>query len=125
MASYGVFLAACGFTYNGPEGHIGFAPKLTPENFKAAFTAAEGWGSFSQEKKGGNATAEIALKWGRLRLRSITLAAEAKPASATVEVNGKPFAAILTFAPGAYTLTLPSDVTLAAGQTLRIYSKTS
>jgi len=29
MASYGVFLAACGFEYHGPHGHIGFAPRLT------------------------------------------------------------------------------------------------
>ena len=28
MASYGVFLAACGFEYHGPQGHIGFAPRL-------------------------------------------------------------------------------------------------
>ena len=24
-------------------GHLGFAPKVTPENFQAAFGAAEGW----------------------------------------------------------------------------------
>ena len=31
MASYGVFLAACGFEYHGPRGHIGFAPRLVPK----------------------------------------------------------------------------------------------
>jgi non-lysosomal glucosylceramidase len=42
MASYGTYLAACGYEYDGPKKHLGFAPRLTPENFKAAFTSAEG-----------------------------------------------------------------------------------
>lgn len=48
MAAYGAFLGVCGFEYHGPKGEIGFAPRLTPENFRAAFTAAEGWGAYSQ-----------------------------------------------------------------------------
>ena len=52
MASYGVFLAACGFEYHGPRGHLGFAPRLTPDKFRAPFTAAEGWGTFIQERTG-------------------------------------------------------------------------
>ena len=31
MASYGVFLAACGYEYHGPKGVSRFAPRLTPE----------------------------------------------------------------------------------------------
>ena len=49
MASYGALIAISGFEYHGPKGHIGFAPRLTPENFKAPFTAAEGWGSYEQQ----------------------------------------------------------------------------
>ena len=53
MASYSLFLAACGFSYNGPAGVIGFDPKVGPDDFKAPFTAAEGWGSFEQKKPAG------------------------------------------------------------------------
>jgi hypothetical protein len=116
MASYAVFLALCGFDYDGPAGKISFAPRITPENFKSAFTAGEGWGSFSQKAEGGNLKAEIAVKWGQLRLRSISLATDSKPASATVEVNGKSIPVQLSHANGTATLTFPEDVTLTAGQ---------
>lgn len=48
MASYGVFLGACGFEHHGPKGHIGFAPRIAPENFKCAFTSSHGWGTYRQ-----------------------------------------------------------------------------
>jgi hypothetical protein len=73
MASYGVFLAACGFEYHGPRGHLGFAPRIRPENFKVAFTSAEGWGTFSQKTGPTAFNAEVAIKWGKLRLRSLSL----------------------------------------------------
>ena len=71
MASYGTFITACGFTYHGPTGRIGFAPKLNPENFSAPFTVAEGWGTYSQIRKGKQQEHRIALKYGRLKLQHI------------------------------------------------------
>ena len=103
MASYGVYLAACGFEYHGPKGHLGFAPRLVdqvaatgPEKFAAtrfqcAFTAAEGWGSFAQEQQATAIKAAIAVKWGKLRLRTLALAlGEHKFANAVkVTINGR------------------------------------
>ena len=73
MASYGVFIAACGFEYHGPKKQMGFAPKLTPENFKAAFTAAEGWGTLSQSRTDISQTNRIEVKSGGLRVKSLAL----------------------------------------------------
>ena len=73
MASYGVYLAACGFEYHGPKGIIGFAPKITPENFKSAFTSAEGWGIFSQNRANGKQTSKIAMKYGQLKMKIFRL----------------------------------------------------
>lgn len=73
-ASYSLFLAACGFHYDGPAGVIGFAPKLAPEDFKAPFTASEGWGTFEQKQGAdGKWTARIKIARGRLVLNEIRL----------------------------------------------------
>ena len=71
MASYGVFLAACGFEYNGPKRSIGFAPKVLPDNFKAAFTTSSGWGVFTQKRYQSKQVHSIGLKYGTLQLKSL------------------------------------------------------
>ncbi len=122
MASYGVFLAACGFSYHGPRKHIGFAPRLTPQNFKAPFTAAEGWGSFSQKLQGGSFEAEIYLAWGKLRLRTITLVLlESAPASSVrVRLNTRVVKASHEISGNQLRIILLSETKIAAGQTLQI-----
>ncbi len=116
MASYGVFLAACGFEYHGPKRHIGFAPKLTPENFKAAFTSAEGWGSLSQSRTDKAQTNRIEVKWGGLRLR--TLAFELPPGAtlktATVLAGSKRIQVKALQNGQRVELTLAKEVTLQA-----------
>jgi len=118
MASYGVYLAACGFEYHGPNGHLGFAPRLTPENFQAAFTAAEGWGSYRQSRQPGSQTHAIEMKLGQLELNSLAcelapntqlkgvtvmqganrVAAQAAQTGTRIEIT---FAGRLTLKPGA------------------------
>jgi uncharacterized protein (DUF608 family) len=71
MASWGVYTALAGYEYDGPKGHIGFAPRITPEDFRAAFTAAEGWGTFSQTRDGKMQREMIHVRWGRLSLKSL------------------------------------------------------
>jgi non-lysosomal glucosylceramidase len=72
-ASYSLFLAACGFSYNGPAGVIGFDPKIAPGDFKAPFTAAKGWGTFQQKNDGGKWSASLKIRYGSLTLREIQL----------------------------------------------------
>jgi hypothetical protein len=73
MASYGSFIAICGFEYHGPNATIGFAPRILPENFRAPFTAAEGWGTYGQKSDKSGFQAEIKVRKGRLRLQTIKL----------------------------------------------------
>lgn len=71
MASYGLFTAVSGFEYDGPAGYLAFSPRLTPEDFRGAFTGAEGWGSLAQQREAGRQHAQIEVKWGRLTLRRL------------------------------------------------------
>jgi non-lysosomal glucosylceramidase len=88
MASYGVFLAICGFDYHGPKGIIEFAPKMTRGNFRAPFTVAEGWGSFSQTRSNEKQTNLLKITYGRLKLNQINLEPKAPSVKVEMLVNG-------------------------------------
>ncbi len=91
MASYGTFINACGFTYHGPLGQIGFAPRFSSENFKAPFTAAEGWGSYSQQSNKKEFSAQLNVHHGKLNLRKLNfeLDKNLKASSVRVALNSK------------------------------------
>jgi len=122
MASYGVFLAVCGFEYHGPKGHLAFAPRLTPEHFRAPFTAAEGWGTFTQKRENGRQTQELAIHWGRLRLRSLVfeLAADMQPNQVTVLLGDRTVAANHQVDGRRLKLALGSELVVEPSNLLRI-----
>jgi non-lysosomal glucosylceramidase len=122
MASYGVFLAACGYEYHGPKGHLGFAPRLAPEDFRAAFTTAEGWGAFSQNREGQVQRETIEVRRGRLRLRTLAfaLAENAKPKKVDVLAGGKPVAVTHVLEGNRVLITLAADAELLAGQKIEV-----
>jgi uncharacterized protein (DUF608 family) len=116
MMSHGVYLAMCGYEYHGPRGHLGFAPKVTPEDFRAAFTAAEGWGLYRQKRGRGRQTCDIEVRYGKVRLT--TLSFEVDGPIRTVTVRGERVPHQVT---GSRVLvTLPAAVTVRAGSTLSI-----
>ncbi len=119
MASYGVYLAACGFEIHGPKGHIGFAPKLTPENFKCAFTSAEGWGRFAQRVEGEKLTAEIVVRWGKLIVKTIALENQ-HAHSVKVRLGGKSIPAKFNRDKSRILLSLENVTTIGAGEMIEI-----
>ena len=117
MASHGIYLAACGFEYHGPRQHIGFAPRLTPEDFKCAFTSAEGWGSYSQIIRGGKLAGEISVRWGGLKLKTIALQT-ASATSVQVSLAGKSLDTRLQRDGKRVLLILREALAIRAGETL-------
>ncbi len=95
MASYGAFITACGFEYHGPKGYMRFAPKWDAENFKAPFTAAEGWGTYSQLQTKGKMVCGLDVKYGQVELKNFSVDAHKGVSykSATVTISGKPVVA--------------------------------
>ena len=45
MSSYGLFVAATGFSCHGPKGEVGFDPRFPGEHHRFAFIAPDGWGT--------------------------------------------------------------------------------
>ena len=91
MASWGVYLALAGFEYHGPKAEITFAPKITPDDFKAAFTFSKAWVVFAQKRKDSAQFNSLKIRKGELELRNVSLEypAEIKRPQAFVSIDGK------------------------------------
>ncbi len=74
LSSWSVLLALQGFIYDGPRQTIGFQPVWQPEDHASFFSAAKGWGVFTQSRKPSMQQATIALKFGTLEVKTIILA---------------------------------------------------
>jgi hypothetical protein len=122
MASFGAYLAVCGCRYDGPQGYLGFAPRLSPENFRAAFLAAEGWGTFAQTIQNNRQAARILVRWGRVRLNTISLGigAATRPRNVRVTIGNLPVDATLQVESEQAFVRLAKDRVLNVGDELTV-----
>jgi hypothetical protein len=122
FASWGVYTALAGYEYHGPKEHLGFAPRITPEDFRAAFTCAEGWGTFSQKRNDKTQDEKIEIRWGRLKLKSLAFAVPDNLPRVKVNVTaaGKSVAVDYALNDGRLVIILKNELVLSEGQTLEI-----
>ena len=122
MASYGVFTAVCGFEYHGPSGYIAFSPRITPEDFRAAFTSAAGWGTFAQRRSDSEQSETLDVRWGELRVATLAfeLPSDVSVESVTVETQDAKLDIEFKQTENRVTISLREPVVLAAGQQLRV-----
>jgi non-lysosomal glucosylceramidase len=127
MASYGTFISACGFQYHGPKGHMAFDPKISPENFKAPFTSAEGWGTFRQSQSAGKQLNSVEIMYGKLRLKTfaVTPGKGMVIKHAVVKLGGKSQQVTLSKQEGKYMLDFQSELELTPSQKLEIMFETT
>jgi len=121
MASYGAFIAASGYESHGPQGYLGFAPKVrNGDHFKCAFTAAGGWGSYEETSKGEQFDASISVKWGSLQLKSLGLELPTAASSVEVTLEGQALSASLQTIKGKRRVVLDEGIELQRGQALKV-----
>ena len=122
MASFGIYLSACGYEYHGPKGYFGFAPKLSPDDFRAAFTTAEGWGTCAQKREAGMQTDTLQLNYGQLNLKQLgfVLAAGAQATSVQVTLDGAVLAVDHRMADERVVIELGDATTIQTGQLLEV-----
>ena len=122
MASFGVYDAICGWKYHGPNAHMEFNPKLTPENFKAAFLAAGAWGTYRQRISASGMTASLKVASGKLSLKKVTLNAPPHLAAAKLRVSlaGRHTAAAVAYSGGSYIVTFEQELLITGDTPLSI-----
>jgi hypothetical protein len=122
MASYGVFINICGYYYHGPKGELSFLPKLTPENFKSAFTVAQGWGAYAQTFANNTQQVVIKLVYGKLCLNklSITRFDEKNVISTIVKIDNQEVSSSITENNDCIDILFDGVVTIATDQELTV-----
>lgn len=125
MSSWGVLLAAQGFSYRGPDGFIGFDPVINPSDHRSFFTAAEGWGTFDQKRDARSQIDRLTLAYGRLSLRTFVchLPSGIEPASVIVKVSREAVKFDATLEGSALAIHFRNAVFLSPGKTLVVSVK--
>jgi hypothetical protein len=120
MSVWSMLLACQGFVYDGPAGQIGFQPVWQPEDHTSFFSAAEGWGLFSQRRDATTQTDRIELRYGKLRAASLVfqLPEGAKPTEVVVRLGDRTLPSTLAREGREARVTLDRHVLLAPGDAL-------
>ncbi len=88
MASYAVMTALAGFSYNGVEGRMGFAPRVSEKEFKVFWSVGSGWGTYAQSVSGGKTKVTVEVVYGKLELSRLDIGVKAAR-KASARAGGK------------------------------------
>jgi non-lysosomal glucosylceramidase len=131
MASYGVFLAACGFHTHEPTGLLRFDPKLGAGDFAAPFVTGGAWGRFTQCHEKADAASRIVagyeVRHGALKLAVLELrpAASGRVVASSVKLGGRALPHSVTFDAGLARVKLAEPVVVRAGESLSVEMETT
>ncbi|HUW61891.1 MAG TPA: GH116 family glycosyl-hydrolase [Candidatus Bathyarchaeia archaeon] len=128
MSVWSLLLAAQGSSYDGPAGRIGFAPVWRPDDHVSMFTAAEGYGLFTQKQDPSGQTDRIEMRGGQLKVAQLAFETPVgkAPTGVTVTRNGsgkKLATAAPAAGPSKLAVKLEEPVVLKKGDVLEVTVK--
>jgi hypothetical protein len=103
-----------------------FAPKWDAAHFKAPFTAAEGWGSYAQQRSDDVMKCTLEPKYGQVQLSifSVEMPKGGKVKAATVTLGGQAVPAKWKQTGGSVLVSLQNRMTFKAGELFVLTIKT-
>jgi len=123
MSSWYMLEAAGGRVYHAPRGLLAFDPRVTPDDFRGLFIAAEGWGSFAQRRGANSQDNELRLAWGSLALSALRLGLPAEAGETPgvlVHLDGAEMAVETRVEDGQSLIDFASGLELTAGGELTV-----
>ena len=102
-------------------------PVWKPQYHVSFFTAAQGWGLFSQKREGNAQRHCIDVKYGKLKVNRLVLELPEGTKAIAVSVEKDEVAVTSQFSEAGDELTVqvPGSITINAGQTLSVVVKTT
>ncbi len=122
MSVWSVLLACQGFLYDGPGAVIGFKPVWQPEDHASFFTAAQGWGIFTQQRQGNRQIERIDVKYGSLRIKTLVfkLPGAEKLKNVAVTLAGRKLRAKAEQEGNQITIVAAQDIVVSAGEAIEV-----
>ncbi len=124
MASWGVLTGLAGFSCHGPKAHLGFAPRISPDDFRVAFTTPEGWGTLAQRREGSRQINQVQVKWGEVRIKTLGLELPSPASIQQIRTGGSEEPLEFRQEDRSVQIDMPEEVRLIAGEQLQIVLET-
>ena len=121
MSSWSVLLALSGYEYDGVKKHLGFAPRITPADFRSFFSTGSAWGTFTEKHTGGKHVVKIEVLWGEQTLKSLSLGSGRKAAGrVSAKLDNNPVEVAGSLADDKTLITFSTPITMKGGSLLEV-----